>query len=109
MRIELRRPEVGMSQHLLDAAQVGASFEEVRGERVAQEVRVDAPRVETGLRRQALEHEEGAGAGEGASLGVEEELGATAAIEVRPAAGEVPAEGFGGLPPERDEALLVTL
>jgi len=38
--VKLGRAEVGMAQHLLDAAQVGTAFEQVRGERVAQQVRM---------------------------------------------------------------------
>ena len=38
-----------MPEHLLNGPQVGASLEQVRRERVAQEVRVDALRLEAGL------------------------------------------------------------
>src|SRR5438067_8114646 len=38
VRVELRRREVRVSEHLLDAPQVGTTFEQVCGERVAQEV-----------------------------------------------------------------------
>ena len=43
VRIELGRGEVGVAEHLLDAAQVGPALEQVRGERVAEKMRVDAP------------------------------------------------------------------
>ena len=46
VRVELGRAEVGVAEHLLHAAQVGAAFEQVRGERVPQQVRVDALRLE---------------------------------------------------------------
>ena len=39
--VELGRREIGMPQHFLDTPQVGASFEEVCGERVAEQVGVD--------------------------------------------------------------------
>src|SRR5581483_1360520 len=65
--------------------------------------------LEPGLSCQAAEDEEDAGAGERAAVGVEEELGPVAPVEVRAAAGEVAAEGFDGLAPDRDDALLVPL
>jgi len=34
--VQLGRGEVGVAEHLLDAAQVGAAFEQMRGERVTQ-------------------------------------------------------------------------
>ena len=48
VRVELGRAEVGMAEHLLDAAEVGAALEQVRRERVAQQVRMDAFRLEAG-------------------------------------------------------------
>jgi hypothetical protein len=45
VRIPLRRPEVSVSEHLLHGSQIGASFEEVRRERMAQKMRVDAARL----------------------------------------------------------------
>src|SRR3954454_9905507 len=39
VRVELRGGDVGMTEHLLQAAQVAAAGEQVRGERVAQRVR----------------------------------------------------------------------
>ena len=41
MRIDLCRRDVGVTQHRLDRSQVGAAFEQVRGERVAQCMRRD--------------------------------------------------------------------
>ena len=46
VRVELGRAEVGVAEHLLDAAQVGAALEQVRRERVAEQVRVDASGLE---------------------------------------------------------------
>ena len=74
-----------MPEHLLHAAQVGASLEEVGGERVAEKVRMDPLRVEPGLRREPPDDEKCAGAGERPALGVEEELGPMAPVEVGPA------------------------
>src|SRR5262245_13980972 len=51
MGIDLRSALIAVAEHLLDASQVGSALEQVRGERVPQEVRVDPLRVEPGLRR----------------------------------------------------------
>ena len=56
--------QVGMAEHLLNAAEVGAALEQVRGEGVAQQVRVDAARVEPGLLGQPAQDQEGARAGQ---------------------------------------------
>ena len=40
--IDLCRRDVGVTQHRLDRSQVGAAFEQVRGERVAQGMRRDS-------------------------------------------------------------------
>ena len=34
MRVQLGRTEIGVAEHLLDAAQIGSAFEQVRGERM---------------------------------------------------------------------------
>ncbi len=52
VRVALGRREIGVPEHLLHAAQVGAALEQVRRERVAQEVRVHALRLEPRLRRE---------------------------------------------------------
>jgi hypothetical protein len=98
-----------MAEHLLHAPQVGAALEEVRRERVPEEVRVDTRRVEPRLPREPTQDEEGARAREGAALRVQEELAPVAAVEVRPAARKVAAKRLCRLPPERDEALFVAL
>ena len=58
VRVELGRREVGVAEHLLDAAQVGAALEQMRREGVAEQVRVDALRLEARPSRRA-----GAGSG----------------------------------------------
>ena len=75
-----------MSEHFLNRSQICASLEEMGGEGMAKDVGVNAGRVETRLLGEPAEDQERAGAGEGAALGVEEELRAVAAVEVRPAA-----------------------
>src|ERR1041385_863700 len=44
VRVDLRGRQIGVPEHQLDRAQVGAVLEQVRGERVAQDVRAQAPR-----------------------------------------------------------------
>ena len=109
VRVELGRAEVGVAEHLLDAAQVGAALEQVRRERVAEQVRVDALRVEAGGRGEPAQDQERARPRERAALRVQEQLGPVAAVEVRPAAGEVAPQRLGGLAAERDDALLAAL
>ena len=41
VRVDLRRADVGVAQHLLHAAQVAARLQHVGGEAVAEQVRVD--------------------------------------------------------------------
>ena len=54
MRVQLRRGDTRMPEQLLDDAQVGPTFEQMRRERVAQRVRAD-PLGEAGPRRRALD------------------------------------------------------
>ena len=98
-----------MTEHLLDGAEIGAAFEQMRGEGVAQEVRMHPARLEAGAVCKLAEDQEGTGAGERPTAGVEEELGPVAAIEVRPAEREVAAHGLGGRAAQRNEALLAAL
>jgi hypothetical protein len=98
-----------MPEHLLDGAEVGAAFEQVRGERMTQEVRMHPARLEAGAVCELAEDQEGAGAGERPAAGVQEELRPVAAIEVRSAEREVPAHGLGGGATERNEALFAAL
>src|ERR1041385_3964821 len=106
VRVQLRGRQIGMPEHLLHGPQVGASLQQVRREGVAQEMRVDALGLEPGLGGQAAQDQEHAAAGERAAVRVQEELLPVAAVEVRAAAGEVAAKRVGGLPPDRDDALL---
>ena len=107
--VELGRGEVGVAEHLLDGAQIGAALQQMGGERMAEQVRMDAVRVEPGFLGELAEDQEGAGAGEGAAAGVQEELGPVAAVEVRPAAREVAPQGLGGVPADGNDALLAPL
>ena len=62
VRVELSRCQICMPEHLLHGAEIGAAFEEVRGERVAEEVRMNAARLEARLLCELPEDEEDAGA-----------------------------------------------
>ena len=62
VRVELGGGEVGVAEHLLDAAQVGASLEQVRRKGVAEQVRVHALRLEACLLGEAAQ-DQGAPAG----------------------------------------------
>jgi hypothetical protein len=70
---------------------------------------VHACGLQPGAVGELAEDEERAGSGECAAAGVEEELGAVAAIEVRAAEREVAADGLGGRTSERNESLLIAL
>ena len=109
VRIELRRRQIRVPEHLLDGAQVRASFEQVRCKRVPQEVRVDAFGLEPGLRGQAAEDEEDSGASEWSAACIEEELLSVAPLEERPAASKVEAEGLRRLASDRNDAFLIPL
>jgi hypothetical protein len=109
VRVALGRPEVGVPEHLLHGAKIGASFEEMRREGVAEQVGVDTLRLEPGLARETAQDEEGAGAGEGAAARVQEELWSIAAVEMRPAEREVATRSLCGGAAEGHQALLASL
>src|SRR5688500_14679144 len=102
VRVELRRRQIGVAEHLLDAAQVSASLEQMRGERVTEQVWVDSLRLEPGLLGEAAQDQEGAGAGERPAARVQEELGPVAAVEVGAAERDVAAQRFDRGAAERD-------
>src|SRR5215212_393726 len=81
----------------------------MRGERVAQEMRVDAFWLEPGLTRQLAQDQERARARERATLGVEEELGAVAAVEMWSAVRQITTQCLGGLSADRDDPLFAAL
>ena len=65
--VELGRREVGVAQHLLHASEVRAALEEVRRERVAEEVRVDSLGLESRLLGELTQDQERTGACEAAA------------------------------------------
>src|SRR5512132_3140012 len=91
VRVQLGGREVGVAEHLLHAAEVRAAFEQMGRERVAQKVRMNARRLETGLFGTAAQDQKCARACERSALGVQEELWAVAPVEVRASAREVAA------------------
>src|SRR5204862_3372077 len=90
-------------------AEVGAALEQVRREGVAEQVRVDALRLEPRDLREPAQDEEDAGSCERAALRVQEELRPVAPVEVRPPARQVAPQRLGRLTPDRDDALLAAL
>jgi hypothetical protein len=107
--VQLGRAEIGVAEHLLHATEVGAALEEVRRERVPEQMRMDTLRIEARGSRQPPQDQERAGPGERPALRVQEELGAVAAVEERPAAREVAAQCLGRLAADRHDPLLAAL
>src|SRR5256885_15678697 len=98
-----------MSEQFLNTSKVGASFEQVSGERVSQRVWMDARRLEPGLLRQAADDQERSRPRQRAAFRIQEELRPVAAVEERPPAGEVAAERLDRRPADRDDSLLAAL
>jgi hypothetical protein len=109
VRVALGRPEVGVAEHLLNRSEVGAAFEQMRRERVAEEVGMNASRLEPSSTGKLPQDEEGPGARKRPAADVQEELGPVTTIQVRPAEREVPSNRLCCRAPERYEALLVSL
>src|SRR5829696_4579716 len=109
VRVQLGCRQIRVAEHLLNAPEVGAVLEQMRRERVPQEVRVDAFGLEPGLCRETPEDEERAGPRERAALCVQEQLRSMAAVEVRPAARGVAPERLRCLAPDRNDALFAAL
>ena len=72
--VDLGGGQAGVAEQLLDAADVGPAGQQVGGERVAQEVRVDAARLQAGPLGEAAEDEERACARQRAAPRVQEEI-----------------------------------
>src|SRR4051794_31995692 len=109
MRVQLGRAEIRVAEHLLDAPQVGAALEQVRRERVAQEVWVDALGLEARAAGEAAQDQESACAGEAATLRVQEELRTVPPVEIGTPVSEVASERIDRVPADRDDALFVAL
>src|SRR2546423_15124723 len=98
-----------MAEHLLNRAQVGASLEQVRGERMAEKMGVNAGGVQPRGLGEPAQDQEGPGACQWPAAGVEEQLGAVVPVEARPAASQVARERLRRLATDRDDALLPPL
>jgi hypothetical protein len=107
--VELGRCQIGVAEHLLDAAQIRSALEQVGGERVSEQVRVDPSRFEARLLGQTAQHKKDTRAREAAALSVQEELRPVAPVEVWAPAREIAAERIGGRPAEGDDPLLCSL
>ncbi len=107
--VALGRSEICMPEHLLDGTQIGSALEQVCREGVAQEVGVDAARLEARPIGKLSQDEESARARQRATADVQEELWPVPAVEVRAPEREVAAHRFRGRAPERYQALLVSL
>ena len=82
VRVELGRREIGMAEHFLDAAKIGSAFEQVRSERVPQQVGVDPLWLQTCLFRQTAQDEKDARSRQPSTLRVEKELRPMTAVEM---------------------------
>jgi len=107
--VALRRPEVGVPQHLLDGPEIRAAFEQVRRERVAQQMGVHTARLEAGSIGELAEDEERACSRQRATSRIEKELRSIAAVEMGPTEREVATNGLGGGPAQRYEPFLRAL
>src|SRR5882762_1670557 len=72
-------------------------------------MRVDALRLEAGGLRELAQDQEGAGPCERTALGVEEQLGPVAPVQVRAPACQVTAKCLGRFAADRDDPLLAAL
>src|SRR5687768_10244530 len=109
MGVELRRRNVGVAEHLLDGAQVGASLEKVRRERVPQSVRGDVLR-DPGPLDVLSKDLPRAHPREGLAAGVQQELALPmTTLEPRPKLAKVHGHCTNGAASHGDEALLAAL
>ena len=98
-----------MAEQLLHAPEVGAPLEQMRGERVPQEVGMDALRLQTRLPGQPSQDQEGARPCQRPSLRIQEQLGPVAAFEVRASVSEIAAQRVRAGAADGNDALTVAL
>src|ERR687888_648503 len=104
--VELGGGEIRVAEHFLHRTEVGAALEQVRRERVPEQVWVHAFGLEAGLRRESAQNQKNACARQPAAFRVEEELWPVAGVQVRTSACEVPSERLRGLSADWDDAFL---
>ena len=73
-----------MTEHFLNRSEIGASLEQVSGERMPEEVRMDTCGVEARNFGQTAQDEERSGAGQRAAFRVEKQFGTVPPVEVGP-------------------------
>src|SRR5919109_5194218 len=98
-----------MPEQFLNTSQICASLEQVGRERVPEQMRVDARRLEPRFGGEPAQDQERSRPCQRSALRVQEELRPVAAVEERPAAGEVTAQRLGGGASDRDDPLLTAL
>src|ERR1700760_3354702 len=109
VRVDLRRREIRMAEHLLQRTQIAAAREQMRRERVAQRVRAH-PRLETCAARVPLDDLVETLARQSRAPAVDEQLRLAARAEQRRApARAVDAERGDRLAPDRHEPFLRAL
>src|SRR3954452_6935242 len=81
----------------------------MRCEGMAEQVRVDAARLQSGLLGKPAQDEECARSRQRTALRIEEELGPVPLVEIRPPAREIPPQRLDRLAPDRHDALLRAL
>src|ERR1700730_6777664 len=91
VRVQLGRREIGVAEHLLDAAEVRAALEQGGRERMAQQVRVHTRGLEAGVLGEGAQQQERPGAGEPPAARVREELLPVLPVEEGTAVREVAA------------------
>ena len=104
--VELGRCPIRVAEHFLNRPEIGAPFQQMGREGVAEQMWVDAPRLEAGGRGEAPQDEECACSCEPAALRVQEELGPVALVQIGATAGEVAPECLGRLAADRNDPLL---
>src|SRR2546423_14117442 len=95
--IELGRGEIGVSEHLLNRSKIGSTLEQMRGERMAEEVGVDTLRLQPGLRSEPAENEKGPGTRQASAFCVQEQLRPVAGVQERPPPRQVTPKCLGRL------------
>ena len=105
--VDLGRGNIGMAEHFLDDAQIGAIAEEMRSETVPQEMWINIF-LQPGMPRMFFHDLPDAGSGQFAAACRQENLAAAAALHERRALGrEICGQCFARLAAHRDEAHFV--
>ena len=109
VRVQLGRGEVGVPEHLLDAAQVGAALRAGGSRTSGGGGAGGRARLEAGLRGELRRMRKAPARVSGPPWALRKSSGRWPAVEVGPAAREVAAQRLDRLPADRDDPLLVPL